>query len=297
MTNTADDRATEYAIAAQLSWASQLISEKLPDENSALFDSKLLLCHCLGCNLAYLHTWPDKLLSEAQQADFQNLVERRAAGHPVAYLLGYRDFWNLRLQVSDATLIPRPETELLVETALHLPLSDKARVLDLGTGTGAIALALASEKPQWQVSGIDKSIEAVQLARQNAQLNQLSAVSFEQSDWFAQVDKQKFDLIVSNPPYVEANSVYLTQGDVRFEPLSALISGEDGLDDIRLIIAKAKDHLHTGGWLVLEHGCDQDARIRYLFESNSYIDIQTILDLNGLARITLAKNCAERACD
>ena len=294
MTNTVDDGAPEFAIAAQLSWASQVISEKLPDESSALFDSKLLLCHCLGCNLAYLHTWPDKPLSAKQRTDFKKLVEHRAAGHPVAYLLGYRDFWNLRLQVSNATLIPRPETELLVETALQLPLPDKARVLDLGTGTGAIALALASEQPQWQVSGIDKSFAAVQLARQNAQFNQLSAVSFEQSDWFAQVDKQKFDLIVSNPPYVEASSVYLTQGDVRFEPLSALISGEDGLDDIRLIIAQAKDHLHAEGWLVLEHGYAQDAEIRYLFESNSYIDIQTILDLNGLARITLAKNCTER---
>lgn len=289
MNKTTDCAAVSLSIANQLAWGSTTIAQKLLEQESASLDSKLLLCHCLGCNLTYLHTWPEKLITLEQQANFQTLVHLRCGGNPIAYLLGYRDFWSLRLKVADSTLIPRPETELLVETVLELDLPAHAALLDLGTGTGAIALALAYEKPQWQIMGIDKSAAAVELAQQNAQCNQLLEVKFKQSNWFEEVDKQQFNVVVSNPPYVESQSPYLTQGDVRFEPLSALVSGLDGLDDIRFIITHAKDYLAPDGWLLLEHGFEQGDKIKSLLESSGYLDAKTILDLNGLPRVTVAK--------
>ncbi|KXI30753.1 peptide chain release factor N(5)-glutamine methyltransferase [Paraglaciecola hydrolytica] len=283
------DLSVGFDIAAQLRWAANEITDSAAQSDSAILDSKLLLAYCLNCEQSYLHTWPEKILTEGQIQQFHSLVAQRMAGHPIAHLVGYRDFWTLRLQVSNATLIPRPETELLVESALALALVPQAKVLDLGTGTGAIALSLAFEKPEWQITGIDKSHDAVTLARSNAVLNKLDAVSFRQSDWFSQLDAQLFDLIVSNPPYVEQHSPYLQQGDVRFEPLSALTSGDDGLDDIRFIIAQAKPYLNDGAYLILEHGYQQDVQVRSIFESNAYVEIQSIADFNGLPRISMAK--------
>ena len=277
------------AIAAQLRWASRLIADALPQQDSALLDSKILLCYCLNCEQSYLHTWPEKHLSQIQLQQFSALVAQRSLGHPIAHLIGYRDFWSLRLQVTTATLIPRPETELLVETVLELSLPDDAKILDLGTGSGAIALALGAEMPAWQISGIDKSHDAVLLAKSNASLNQLDRVTFKQSDWFSQVEQQQFDLIISNPPYVEQQSPYLLEGDVKFEPLSALTSGEDGLDDIRFIVAQATQYLSDGAYLLLEHGYKQDLMVRNLFESNAYTDIKSIVDLNDLPRVTMAR--------
>ena len=276
-------------IAAQLRWATSTIADALPLQDSPLLDSKILLCYCLNCEQSYLHTWPEKVLTAQQIQQFHALVEQRKLGHPIAHLLGYRDFWTLRLQVSNATLIPRPETELLVETALELSLPADANVLDLGTGTGAIALALGAEQPTWHICGIDKSPDAVMLAKRNAVLNHLETVTFKQSDWFNQIDNQLFELIVSNPPYVEQQSPYLQQGDVKFEPLSALTSGEDGLDDIRFIVSHAKHYLNDGAYLVLEHGYNQDVMVRSIFESNAYVEIRSVLDLNGLPRISLAR--------
>ncbi|MGO4893604.1 peptide chain release factor N(5)-glutamine methyltransferase [Flavobacterium sp. W21_SRS_FM6] len=279
----------DTSIAAQLKWAASLILSAEAANDTALLDAKILLCHCLQRDTSYLHTWPEKTLEPEQVIQFTELIQQRCQGHPIAYLIGYRDFWTLRLRVSEATLIPRPETELLVESALELGLPDKAKVLDLGTGTGAIALALASEKSHWQVIGIDKSHDAVKLAKQNATENQLDSVRFMQSDWFSKLDKQRFDLIVTNPPYVEDNSPYLQQGDVRFEPLSALISGADGLDDIRFIVGQAKGFLAGAGWLVIEHGFEQDEKIRNIFESNAYVEIRSVSDFNGLPRVTMGK--------
>ena len=276
-------------IAAQLRWGSRVIADALPQQDSALLDSKILLCYCLNCEQSYLHTWPEKHLTQAQLQQFSALVAQRSVGHPIAHLIGYRDFWSLRLQVTTATLIPRPETELVVETALELSLANNARVLDLGTGTGAIALALGKERPAWQISGIDKSHDAVSLARSNAILNRLERVTFKQSDWFSQVAQQQFDLIVSNPPYVEQQSPYLLEGDVKFEPLSALTSGEDGLHDIRFIVAQATQYLSDGAYLLLEHGYKQDIMVRNIFESNAYADIKSIVDLNDLPRVTMAR--------
>ena len=279
----------DTSIAAQLKWAASLILSAEVANDTALLDAKILLCHCLQRDMSYLHTWPEKTLEPEQVIQFTELVQQRCQGRPIAYLIGYRDFWTLRLKVSEATLIPRPETELLVESALELSLPDRAKVLDLGTGTGAIALALASEKSDWQVIGIDKSHDAVKLAKQNATENRLDSVRFMQSDWFSKLDKQRFDLIVTNPPYVEDNSPYLQQGDVRFEPLSALISGADGLDDIRFIVVQAKGFLAGAGWLVIEHGFEQDEKIRNIFESNAYVEIRSVSDFNGLPRVTMGK--------
>jgi release factor glutamine methyltransferase len=289
MTKATSFPCEDDSIAAQLHWAATSIQSSDPSNTSFVLDAKILLSHCLNCSTTYLHTWPEKALTSSQLFQFDDLVKQRCIGHPVAHLIGYRDFWTLRLQVSNATLIPRPETELIVELALVLDLPAHAKILDLGTGTGAIALALASEKANWQVMGIDKSADAVILAASNAILNQLNSVQFSQSDWFADVAQQQFDLIVTNPPYVEQHSPYLNQGDVRFEPSSALISGLDGLDDIRFIIAQARNYLTESGWLIIEHGFEQDNEIRYLFESNAYVNIKTKTDFNGLARVTMAK--------
>lgn len=270
-------------IAEQLAFA----KEQLKDSDSAAMDSRLLMCQVLQCNTVYLMTWPEKNLDTKQLLAFRHLVEKRKQGHPVAYILGYRDFWSLRLQVSPATLIPRPETELLVETVLDLPLKNATNVLDLGTGTGAIALALASEKPHWQITGIDKNADAVALAKHNGQANKLSHVCFMQSDWFSNLSTASFDLIVSNPPYVEQNSVYLQQGDVRFEPASALTSGEDGLNDIRFIIPNAIAYLVPGAWLVFEHGHQQAQGVQALLRENGFEQVRSVSDLNGHPRVTL----------
>lgn len=277
--------ASVTTIEQVLVWA----TGQLTESDSAAVDSRLLLAHCLQCESIFLRTWPEKPVSPQNVAQFKDLIALRQQGHPVAYLLGYQDFWSLRLKVSAATLIPRPETELLVEIALDLALAADAVVLDLGTGTGAIALALASERPAWQVSAIDQSADAVALALDNARVNNLGHVNVLQSDWFNRLGAKKFDLIVSNPPYVEHASPYLALGDLRFEPKSALVSGIDGLDDIRIIIEQSKAHLNSHGWLLLEHGYEQGAQIRQLLASHHFSAIQTIRDLNGLERVSLGQ--------
>lgn len=250
-------------------------------------DCELLLCHVLGVERSYLKTWPDRELNSADQEQFQQLLERRIQGQPVAYLIGTQGFWTLDLTVSPDTLIPRPETELLVEAALELELPEQSKVLDLGTGTGAIALALASERSQWQISAVDLMPNAVQLASANCQRHQLNNVEIFQSRWFAEIPAQRFNLIVSNPPYIEDNDVHLTQGDVRFEPASALVSGSDGLNDLRLLIAESVNYLADRGWLMVEHGYQQGPAVRELFEQAGFAQVETRNDLNGLERITL----------
>ncbi len=238
------------------------------DSPTAQLDAELLLAFVLEKPRSYLYTWPDKTVTEAQVAAFMTLLERRQRGEPVAYLLGRQGFWTLDLQVAKHTLIPRADTELLVESALQLAdASSTLKVLDLGTGTGALALALASERPLWAVTGVDRIESAVALAQNNQRQLQLANVEFLSSHWFSALTAQRYDLIVSNPPYIADNDPHLQQGDVRFEPLSALVSGPDGLDDIRLIIAQAPSYLTANGWLLLEHGFDQASAVRELLQS------------------------------
>lgn len=249
-------------------------------------DCELLLCFVLGVSASYSKTWPERQVSDDHSAEFNALLKRRVAGEPVAYLIGSQGFWSLDLEVSPATLIPRPETELLVEVALDLPLPREAAVLDLGTGTGAIALALATERSHWQICAVDLQQQAVDLAERNRQRYQLDNVRLFASDWFTAIPAQRFDLIVSNPPYIEANDPHLNQGDVCFEPASALVSGADGLNDLRLVCAQSVDYLADGGWLLLEHGFDQGDAVREVLEQAGFTSVKTDTDLNHLERLT-----------
>ena len=267
--------------------AGVLAQVDLADSASPRLDAELLLAHVLNRPRSFLRTWPEQVLDSAEVRRFDELLARRRAGEPVAYLLGRQGFWTLDLEVSSATLIPRADTETLIEVVLGLPLVEQARVLDLGTGTGAIALALAQERPSWQVTGCDRVAEAVELARGNAERHGLANARFLLSDWFGAVDPSaRFDLIVSNPPYIAEGDLHLQQGDVRFEPASALVSGPDGLDDIRLIVEQAPVHLAESGWLFLEHGWDQAETVAELLSRRGFAAVRSHRDLGGHLRIT-----------
>ncbi|WP_154124012.1 peptide chain release factor N(5)-glutamine methyltransferase [Grimontia hollisae] len=256
---------------------------------SPRIDASVLLCHVLDKPSSYLYTWSDKALTEDEEAAFNTLLARRKTGEPVAYIIGYRDFWSLRLNVEPSTLIPRPDTERLVELALErLPQGDGA-VLDLGTGTGAIALAIASERKDIAVTGVDLRAEAVALAMKNGLENGINNAQFMQSSWFSNVPAQRFSMIVSNPPYIDPEDPHLSQGDVRFEPKSALVSGEHGLADIRVICQQSPEYLVDGGWLLIEHGYDQGEAVRTLFCGAGFIDVETQHDYAGLDRVTLGR--------
>ena len=268
---------------------SLLDSADLPASPTARLDAELLLAAVLGKPRSYLRTWPEHEPGAEQLAAFAVLLERRRAGEPVAYILGHQGFWSLDLEVAPHTLIPRPDTELLVETALQLAPATPQRVLDLGTGSGAIALALASERCGWQVIGVDRIAEAVALAERNRQRLKLGNAEFRQSSWFDGLAGERFGLILSNPPYIAADDRHLGEGDVRFEPLSALVAGVDGLDDIRQIIAQAPRHLQAGGWLLLEHGYDQAEAVRELLAAAGFTAVDSRRDLGGHQRISLGR--------
>jgi len=257
--------------------------------DSAKLDAQVLLLDVLQKPRSYLFSWPEKLLSAAQQQQFDQHCQRRLNGEPVAHITGLREFWSLPLQVNSSTLIPRPDTETLVEHALTLALPANAKVLDLGTGTGAIALALASEMPDWQITGVDTVAEAVSLANTNKRRLGFTNVNFVQSDWFSQVTAQQFDLIVSNPPYIEHDDIHLSQGDVRFEPLSALVADDDGMADIKYIISQARDFLTPNGTLLIEHGIQQSIKVHSFFAEMAYTNILTVKDLANNDRVTLAQ--------
>lgn len=253
--------------------------------DSPRLDVELLLCEVLQRPRSWLFTWPEHSLSTAQQAAFLSLFERRKTGEPVAHLLGYRDFWTLRLRVSTATLIPRPDTEVLVEQALQRLDMPVARVADLGTGTGAVALALASERPGWQLIATDLQPDAVQLAQINAAEHKLANVEIRQGSWCDPLDGQ-FDMIVSNPPYIDPHDPHLKRGDVRFEPLTALTAEHKGMADIECIAADARDWLRAGGWLLLEHGYDQAGPVRQLLSRLGYEQVFTAGDYGGNDRVS-----------
>lgn len=268
---------------------SLLSNVELPDSPTPRLDAELLLAQALGKSRGYLHTWPEREPEAPQLERYQAALARRRSGEPVAYILGRQGFWSLDLDVASHTLIPRPDTELLVETALALLPATPLQVLDLGTGTGAIALALACERPAWQVTGVDRVPEAVALAQGNGTRLQLANARFAESCWFSALAGQRFQLIVSNPPYIAAADPHLSQGDVRFEPSSALVAGIDGLDDIRLIIEQAPEHLLAGGWLLLEHGFDQAEAVRELLAQRGFTAVDSRRDLGGHQRISLGQ--------
>ncbi|OBU48227.1 peptide chain release factor N(5)-glutamine methyltransferase [Stenotrophomonas maltophilia] len=261
----------------------------------ARHEAELLLLHVLERPRSWLFAHATDPLPATAQAAFEALLARRAAGEPVAYLTGRRGFWTLDLRVDAATLIPRPETELLVELALErLPPDRPLSVADLGTGSGAIALALASERPLALVLATDASPGALAMAARNAADHELRNVRFAEGgqDWYAPLQGARFALIASNPPYIASEDPHLQQGDLRFEPASALASGIDGLDDIRRIVAGAPEHLQPAGWLLIEHGWDQGAAIRTLFDAAGFADVQTQQDLEQRDRVTLGRRPA-----
>jgi release factor glutamine methyltransferase len=268
---------------------SLLNAAALPDSPTPRLDAELLLAYALGKTRSYLHTWPERELEADQLARYQAALVRRQAGEPVAYILGQQGFWSLELEVAAHTLIPRPDTELLVETVLALLPATPAALLDLGTGTGAIALALASERPAWLLTGVDRVPEAVALAERNGARLKLTNASFVPSHWFSALAGRRYQLIASNPPYIAANDRHLAEGDVRFEPSSALVAGLDGLDDIRLIITQAPDYLEVGGWLLLEHGFDQAEAVRQLLSARGFSAVESRRDLGGHERISLGR--------
>ncbi len=266
--------------------AELLAQANLPDSPTRALDAELLLAHALDKPRSFLRTWPEYQPEPQRLEIFHRLMDRRRAGEPVAYLLGAQGFWSLDLMVNDATLIPRPDTERLVELALELGPHGRGRVLDLGTGTGAVALALASERHEWDIIAADLVPAAVALAERNRARLALSNVRLITSDWFAALGAEQFDLIVSNPPYIAAEDPHLRRGDVRYEPASALVSGTDGLDAIRHIVQRAPDFLRTEGWLLLEHGWQQADAVRALLAERGFIRTQAWLDLAGRQRIS-----------
>ncbi|MBQ0730777.1 MAG: peptide chain release factor N(5)-glutamine methyltransferase [Oleispira antarctica] len=265
----------------------QFSQQLMVNSDTAKLDVELLLARSLGKDRTYLYTWSDKPVTEKEEITFKALFARRLKGEPVAYILEQQAFWDLELKTAEHTLIPRADTETLIEWVLELAdvLPECAKVIDLGTGTGAIALSLAHEFPLWEVQGVDVIPQAVELAQHNAILNQLERVLFFQSSWFDQVEG-RFDLIVSNPPYIDPDDEHLAQGDVRFEPKSALVADNKGLADLELIAEHSRDYLVEGGWLLVEHGYDQQSAVQQLLITLGYQHVATRIDLGGNPRIT-----------
>lgn len=272
-------------IAQLLQWA----VEQLTASESPKLDAEVILCFLLEKDRSYLFTWDDKVMDDDIIGRFTALIMRRQAGEPVAHILGYREFWSLELEVSADTLIPRPDTELLVEQALACMPTNACQVLDLGTGTGAIALALASESPQATVTAIEYQQGAAALARRNVKRCGFD-VAVLQGSWFEPLKaSQRFDVIVSNPPYIDAHDPHLAMGDVRFEPLTALVAADNGLADLKHIISQGYQFLTVDGWLLVEHGFEQGVAVRALFTASNYHQVVTHKDYGNNDRITVGQ--------
>ncbi|WP_438402688.1 peptide chain release factor N(5)-glutamine methyltransferase [Aeromonas veronii] len=276
----------------QIQQARAHIMNVLAEGESPRADADVLLCHLLDCRRSYLMTWPERELDAAQQATLQTWLARRLNGEPIAHLVGEREFWSLPLKVSPATLIPRPDTEVLVEQALTRIPQGPCAVLDLGTGTGAIALAIKSERPELDVWAVDRMADAAALARENSAALGLP-IEVRDGSWFEPLgepdrdETPRFAVIVSNPPYIDGADPHLEQGDVRFEPRSALVADDAGLADIRHIVAHAPAYLLPDGWLLLEHGWDQGEAVRQLLRDGGYREVATVRDYGDNDRVTL----------
>ncbi|MGO4744178.1 peptide chain release factor N(5)-glutamine methyltransferase [Serratia quinivorans] len=262
---------------------------RLTQSESARRDAEILLGFVTGRARTFLMAFGETMLTQQEQEQLEILLARRERGEPVAYLIGEREFWSLPLSVSPATLIPRPDTECLVELALELLPPSPCNILDLGTGTGAIALALASERPDCKVTGVDLQPEAVALAQHNGQKLAIGNAQFLQGSWFAPLVGETFALIASNPPYIDAADPHLAQGDVRFEPSSALVAPQQGLADLSSIVQQAPSHLQSQGWLLLEHGWQQGESVRALLQAAGFISIDTRRDYGDNDRVTFGQ--------
>jgi release factor glutamine methyltransferase len=268
---------------------SSAISNLAATSGTPELDAEILLAHALGSHRARLKSHTHEERSAVERAAYAGLIKRRAAGEPVAYIVGYKEFWSLRFSVTAAVLVPRPETELLVERALALSAAATLRVLDLGTGAGAIALALAHERPHWQIAATDISAPALAVAMSNAAALKLSQVEFLCGPWFEPLVGRRFELIISNPPYVAANDPELLRGDLSHEPRSALTPGDDALAALRNIIRGAPAHLARGGWLLLEHGTTQAAQVARELVVRGFRHVRSQRDLAGHERMTEAQ--------
>lgn len=255
--------------------------------DSARLDVEVLLCVALNQPRSHLRAWPDKILQPKQLSAFCSLLEQRQKGTPIAYITGNREFWSRDFHVNPDVLIPRPDTELLIELSLKLISADKAiKILDLGTGSGIIAITLAAEYPYAQISATDFSLAALSIAQFNADKHQINNIEFYHSDWFTNVPDTKFDLIISNPPYIAEDDSHLQQGDVQFEPQSALCATDQGLGDIKNIATEACNRLKSEGHLLIEHGYNQQHPVQALFKSLRYTNVETYTDLSGQPRAT-----------
>jgi release factor glutamine methyltransferase len=278
---------------SNINYSLELATRQLDEyiQNGARTDAEILLAHVLNTTRTYIYTHPEKELTKKEFNLFQRLIARRSLGMPVAYIIGTREFWSLPLKVNEETLIPRPETELLVEITLNL-LSHylNAHVLDLGTGSGAIAIALAKERPDWQVTACDCSKGALKTAKKNAKFLDLHNIQFCYSNWFSQIKESKtFHAIVSNPPYIAANDPHLISGDIRFEPPLALIGGTNGLTALEHIIQHSLARLKPNGLLLIEHGFDQKFAVTSMLNNYGYQDVQCWQDLQGHDRVSVGR--------
>jgi len=259
--------------------------------NIPRLEAEILLAHVLKKPRSYLYSHPEKILSSQQLQLIKHYLQRRIDGEPIAYILGEKEFWSLSLEVNKHTLIPRPDTELLVEQVLKIiPANMKKTIVDLGTGSGAVALALARECPNCLIVATDLSAEALQIAKRNAKRLGLNNIEFYQGEWCAALPPTLYDIILSNPPYIPENDPHLLQGDLRFEPQQALVAGKDGLNALRSIVPQAKNFLQAGGYLFFEHGYDQGEAVRKLLLQHEFTDIVTAKDWAGHDRVTFGKN-------
>ncbi|UDG80890.1 Release factor glutamine methyltransferase [Candidatus Hartigia pinicola] len=263
--------------------------EKLLASDSSKRDAEILLQHVTRKSRTFIFAFPETEINIKEEVKLALLLQRRELGEPIAYLIGEREFWSLPFYVSSATLIPRPDTECLVEQALARLPKYTSRVLDLGTGTGVIALAIASECQKSKVVGLDFNFDAVSLALKNQQRLAINNVHFLQSDWFTSLSGQYFDIIVSNPPYIDKKDCHLQQGDVRFEPLTALVADKQGISHLSHIIDKSRSYLKSKGWLLVEHGWQQSVKIHKLFKHYGYKNIESCQDYSGQDRIILGQ--------
>jgi len=270
-------------IAQQLKLATKQLSNS---SDSAYLDAEVLLCYVLDKQRAYLRTWPERELNAKQLKQFQQLTKKRYKGIPIAYLTGSREFWSRDFFVNETVLIPRADTELLIELSLALIQQQSLALLDLGTGSGIIGITLAAECPAIDVTATDFSKAALAVAQQNAQNLQVTNVTFKHSDWFTNIPQKPYQLIISNPPYIAEDDLHLQQGDLRFEPITALSAPQSGLAAIRQIIEQSRDFLSKGGYLLIEHGYQQQAAVQAIFEEYAYQQVIRHCDLGGQPRVT-----------